>query len=173
MLLIFAVRISAQCYSINKLNFDYHQYIPEYGDVYNPAMSGVCSFLIPGLGQLVSGEPGRGLAFFGGYLGCAVILEVGAAQLFTNKIYSNTDNYGFSGNSNKGAGTMLIGFGGMIFVGVWSIVDAVKVAKVNNMYYRSLRQTSSIKLNLSPYVDHISINNQVATPVGMTMKVIF
>jgi len=64
-------------------------------------------------------------------------------------------------------------YGGMVFVGIWSIVDAIKVAKVNNMYFRSLRQTSSIKLNLSPYVDHISINNQVTTPVGMTMRVTF
>jgi len=172
-LLSMVIQGNAQRYSINKLNFDSHQYIPEYGDIYNPALSGVCSFLVPGLGQLVSGEPGRGLAFFGGYLGCAVVFEVGVAQLVTNNVYSNSDNYGYSYNSNKGTGAMLIGLGGMVFVGIWSIVDAIKVAKVNNMYFRSLRQTSSIKLNLSPYVDHISINNQVTTPVGMTMRVTF
>jgi len=173
-LLVFVVNVSAQRYSINKLNFDSHQYIPEYGDIYNPGLSGVCSFLVPGLGQMLCGEPGRGLAFFGGYLGCAVVFEVGVAQLYTNgNLYSNSDYYGNSGSSNKGVGTMLIGLGGMAFVSIWSIVDAIKVAKVNDMYYRSLRPTSSIKINMSPYVDHISINNQVTTPVGMTMRVTF
>lgn len=173
-LLIVAVNVSAQYYSLNKLKFDSHQYYPEYGDIYNPILSGACSFFVPGLGQMISGETGRGLAFFGGYLGCIAIFEVGAAQIISNNIYSNGYYYMNSGNNfNKGTGTMLIGLGGIVFVEIWSIVDAIKVAKVNNMYYRSLRPTSSIKLNLSPYVDHISINNQVTTPVGMTMRVSF
>jgi len=70
-------------------------------------------------------------------------------------------------------GTMLVGLGGMAIVSIWSIIDAVHVAKVNNMYIRDLRRTSAIKVEMSPYIEQLSINNQVTTPVGMTMRVKF
>jgi hypothetical protein len=66
-----------------------------------------------------------------------------------------------------------MGIGGMAAIEIWSIFDAVKVAKVNNMYIRSLRRTSTLKLEISPYVDYISISNQVSNPIGMTMRVKF
>ena len=70
-------------------------------------------------------------------------------------------------------GLMIVGFSAMTGVYIWSIVDAVEVAKVNNMYIRDLRKTSSLKLEVAPYVTQISINNQLTTPVGMTMRVTF
>jgi len=171
LLVAMVVNLSAQSYSINKLKYDYHQYVPEYGDYYNPGISGVCSFIVPGLGQMICGETGRGLAFFGGYTGCAILFEVGATQVVSNVGY-NADGY-YSGNSNAGVGTMLLGLGGMAIVSIWSIIDAVHVAKVNNMYIRNLRRTSAIKVEMSPYVEQLSINNQITTPVGMTMRVKF
>ena len=53
-------------YKQNKLNYNHKQYSFQKGDRYNPTIAGVASFLIPGLGQAVSGEVGRGVAFFGG-----------------------------------------------------------------------------------------------------------
>ena len=41
-------------------------YVRMPGDRYSPVVGGLCSFLIPGLGQAVNGDFGRGLAFFGG-----------------------------------------------------------------------------------------------------------
>jgi TM2 domain-containing membrane protein YozV len=172
LLVAIVVNLSAQSYSINKLKYDYHQYVPEYGDYYNPGISGVCSFIVPGLGQMICGETGRGLAFFGGYVGCAVLFEVGAAKIVSNSWDYGNNGY-YTANSNAGVGTMLVGLGGMAIVSIWSIIDAVHVAKVNNMYIRNLRRTSSIKLEMSPYVEQLSINNQVTTPVGMTMRVKF
>ena len=49
----------------------------------------------------------------------------------------------------------------------------INVAKVNDMYIRSLRNTSALKIEMSPYVDHISIHNQTSTPLGMTMRIKF
>ncbi|MDP4238717.1 MAG: hypothetical protein Q8904_04500 [Bacteroidota bacterium] len=172
-LLAFTVNSTAQRYSINKYRYDYHQYIPEYGDLYNPLISGVCSFIVPGLGQMYCGEVGRGLAFLGGYAGFSVVAVVGMAQIYTSSLnYFNSDS-GYSRNSNAGVGTMLFGFGGMVAVGIWSIVDAVNVAKVNNMYIRDLRRTSSVNFEMAPYVEHLTINNQTATPLGMTMRIKF
>jgi TM2 domain-containing membrane protein YozV len=170
-LLAFAFNVNAQRYSINKYKFDTHQYIPEYGDVNNPAVSGICSFFVPGLGQILCGETGRGIAFLGGYVGCAALFEAGAINITSNLSYY--DNSGYPRTSNSGVGIMLLGLGGMAVIEVWSIFDAIQVAKINNMYYRSLRKTSSLKLEMSPYVDHISITNQVSNPIGMTMRVKF
>lgn len=163
--------VHAQSYSINKLKYDSRLYIPDAYDPYNPAMSGVCSFFIPGLGQMISGEVGRGAAFLGGYACCSIVAGVGMAQIYSNSFdYYNTGNIG---NSSKGLGTMLVGFGGMVVVSIWSIVDAVNVAKVNNMYIQSLRRTSTLKLEMSPYVGQLSINNQNTSSMGMTLRVRF
>ncbi len=163
--------VEAQRYSINKLKYDYRQYVPDAYDPYTPAISGVCSFLIPGLGQMISGEVGRGVAFLGGYTCCSIVAGVGLAQIYSNSFdYYNTGN---TGSSNAGVGTLLVGLGGMAVVSIWSIVDAVNVAKVNNMYAQSLRKTSSIKLEMSPYLGQLSINNQNVSSMGMTMRIRF
>ena len=169
-MLAFVVTASAQRYSLNKHNFDVHMYIPEYGDAYNPTISGLCSFFVPGMGQMFCGETGRGLAFLGGFIGCSLLTVAGANVISANLGYNG---YDYNGNRNAGVAPMLIGMGGMVFVSIWSIVDAVQVAKVNSMYYRSLRRTSSIKVEMSPYVEQLSINNQVTTPVGLSMRLKF
>jgi len=161
--------MDAQRYSINKLKYDSYQYIPELGDPYNPAISGLCSFFVPGLGQMLSGEVGRGLGFLGGYVGCYAICGVGYYQ-FLN---SASGYSGYSGNPVTGFGTMFLGFGGMVAVSIWSIVDAVNVAKVNNMYIRDLRKTSSVNFEVEPFIETLTINNQIVKPVGLTMRVTF
>jgi TM2 domain-containing membrane protein YozV len=166
----FSVNVESQCYSINKDKFDSHQYIYEYGDPYNPVISGIFSLIVPGMGQIFCGETGRGLAFMGGYAGCTVLFLTGAVQL-TSHSFLSFGNSHYTGNS--GVGVMLMGFGGMAAIEIWSIFDAVKVSKVNNMYIRSLRNTSLLKLEMSPYADQFSIKNQVSNPIGLTMRVKF
>ena len=48
-------------------------YIRLPGDPYSPALSGVCSWLIPGLGQMLCDEVGRGFGYLGGSAGCFVL----------------------------------------------------------------------------------------------------
>jgi len=178
LLAIFSSTTNAQYYKVNKLKYDSRLYTLEFGDPYNPALSGVCSWLIPGLGQVICGETGRGLAFFGGYAACGVVFMVGTISAAVSGTNENMYNYGSSGYiytsaPNSGGGAMLLGLAGMAAVSIWSIVDAVKVAKVNNMYIRDLKKTSSLNLELAPYVTQININNQISTPVGLTMRVKF
>jgi len=160
----------AQRYTINKYKYDSRLYSPQFGDTYNPALSGVCSFLIPGLGQMISGEVGRGLGFLGGYTGCGVIYVVGFAQFYNSLFDYGGGSYNFN---RSGIGTMLVGAGGMLAVSIWSIVDAVKVAKVNNMYIQDVRKNAAISLQFAPYIEPISINDQVPVPVGLSMRVNF
>ena len=43
--------------------YNYSDWYSAPGDKTNPALMGVCSWLIPGLGQMISGELGRGFAW--------------------------------------------------------------------------------------------------------------
>jgi hypothetical protein len=162
-----ATNLNAQRYSINKFKYDSRLYVPEFGDPYNPGLSGVCSFFVPGLGQMLSGEVGRGFAFLGGSAACGLVGTVGSLVTFLN-MYT-----GDISNARVGSAMMVVGFTGMAAIDIWSIVDAVNVAKVNNMYIRNLRKTSSVNFEMAPYVTQLSINNQLITPVGMTMRVKF
>jgi TM2 domain-containing membrane protein YozV len=157
----------AQTYSQNKLKYDYHQYVKQYGDPYDPALSGVCSFLIPGLGQMLANETGRGFAFMGASAGCGFLTLLGYGTFISSALNGNGSGVG------GGAGIMLLGMAGMLTVNIWSIVDAVHVAQVNNLYIRDLQKKSELKFELEPYVARININNQITTPVGMTMRVRF
>lgn len=168
-LLVSVVSVNAQSYIINKNNYNYKDYTPQIGDPYTPGLCGAASFFIPGLGQMISGEVGRGFAFLGGSAACGVVYGVGAYQFMSSM---DPGNLFYTGRV-KGVGTMLVGIAGLIVVDIWSIVDAVKVAKVNNMYVRDKSKTSSLTLGVEPYVANFNVANQQVTPVGLTVKVGF
>ena len=46
--------------------YNYKEYSETMYDRYSPAGAGIASFFIPGLGQMISREVGRGFAWFGG-----------------------------------------------------------------------------------------------------------
>lgn len=59
-------------------------------------------------------------------------------------------------------------------VDIWAIVDAVKVAKVNNMYIQERRKKmSSIKLEMNPFIDSKNYLGENNTSAGLTFKVTF
>jgi hypothetical protein len=157
--------IGIPSYKQIKMNYNPHMYISQPGDPYNPTVSGLCSWIIPGLGQMICGETGRGLGFLGGYVGCSIFMGIGSGIAAS----SYTD-----GGLAAGGLMMIVGVLGMATVDIWSIVDAVHVAKVKDMYVGDMRsKTSSLKLELSPYVDQISMHNEISRPIGMTMRVKF
>lgn len=164
-LFVFSSTSKAQAYSINKLNYDYRAYSPQMGDMYNPGLCGAASFLVPGLGQIVAGETGRGLAFLGGYVGSYVVFGVGYVTLFSNTMTLNGES--------QGIGMMLMGAGAMVGIGIWSIVDAVKVAKVNNLYLRDKHRTSMIDLQMAPYVSPVSSISPAHSSAGMSVRLSF
>lgn len=118
-------------------------YKSEPGDKYSPALSGVCSFFIPGLGQIVSGEYGRGAGWLLGYFGLSAVTS---AWLVTA-----TGDGAFI----SGAVVMPIV---MFSYNIANIVDAVNVAKKKNMYTRDVRRmTSGVDINLAPYVSTVKL----------------
>lgn len=157
------VNIPASSYKQIKMNYDYRMYIPQPSDPYNPTVSGICSWLIPGTGQMLCGETGRGLGFLGGYICCSALMGIGSG-IISNAYYDD--------EIVTGSIFLLLGALGCVTVDIWSIVDAVHVAKVKNMYVGDMRsKTSSLNIELSPYIDQISMNKDVVRPVGLTMRV--
>ena len=151
-------------YRVNKSKYKNRVYSRQAGDPYSPTDAGIHSFLIPGFGQMTSGEVGRGIAFLGSYIACAGIIAIG---------YESAGNYGFHGSSKGGIAAVLVGVWGMLTTHLCSIVDAVHVAKVNNLAFRDRAKTLS-DFKIQPFIfpmNNINIENKVS--VGMTIKVTF
>ena len=146
-LLLFLVFICGSQYAFgqykqNKLNYNYKEYMSQKGDPYNPTVTGIASFFVPGLGQVVAGETGRGIAFFAGYAVSYGIFINGAYRV--TKFVDNNPNY--SGGKIEGFGGFLFGLASAIAITVWSTSDAVRVAKVNNLAFRDTRNKTSFKI---------------------------
>lgn len=147
--------------------YDYNMYQETLYDRYNPTLSGIASFFVPGLGQIVSGETGRGFAWWGGSLACAFTYGIG---------YMVQVSAAISGSSTtENIGTVISAAGALalLTVDICAIVDAVRVAKVKNMYEQDLRKMHSINLALRPSVNQIQTANGTQTTAGLTFAMTF
>jgi hypothetical protein len=164
----------AQTYNEKKEMYDTHQYVKQLGDPYTPLVAGLASYFIPGLGQMICDESSRGLAFLGGYVGCLALSYYGMYEMVNETSERIYDGNYYSTPSTKGSGKMLLGICGAIGINIWSIVDAVHVAKVNNMYFQDhFKRTGSINFEIAPFAEPITMCNQVTIPVGLTLKATF
>ena len=124
---------------------------------HSPALSGICSWWIPGLGQMICGEVGRGFAFFGGFATCIGVMALG-----------------FSSNTTQGTAVATLAAIGYLTIDICAVVDAVRVAKVKNLYEQDLhRLASTVGVTMQPYVSSLSTAT-VRTPVaGVSLAVSF
>lgn len=159
------------------------EYVKMAGDPYSAGWSGFASFVIPGLGQVINGETGRGLAIFGGDVALGVVGSVCGTKMLSyveldaNKQPVKDSNGDIVFKDKKAAAKW---FGAMMGVGVaalvydiWNICDAVKVAKVKNMYYQDLAGLRSLEMNLYPSVDYAMTAGGTKLVPGMTLSVQF
>jgi hypothetical protein len=161
--ILFLTLVTNAQYKINKLHYDYRTYKHLPGDRYDPAAACVMSILLPGTGQMVSGEIKRGAAFVGGSFGCYVIVVLG----FAGASGARTDEAG-----TFFTGTMFLGIAGMAAVDIWSAIDAVRVAKVKNLALRDKNKTS-YNIQLQPYINTACYNHTGSVPVGVSLKIKF
>lgn len=175
--------ISSFCkaqYRNNKTKYDYHTYTYQAGDKYNISAAGVSSYFIPGLGQISSGETVRGFVFFGGYSVCMVGGTVGMTRFLSDVGIEGMIGFiNFFGgdinndlNSEKWLLLMVPGLIGGLTIKIWSIVDAVHVAKVNNLALRDKNKTS-YNLQIQPYINTTCYNQTGSIPTGVTLKIKF
>jgi hypothetical protein len=149
-------------YSFNKTKYDYRTYSFKKGDPYNPSSAGFASLIIPGLGQMISGEPGRGLLFLTGFT-CSLVVSMAG---FLN--YANS----YEGQNVKGLQVSLAGLIGALCIDLWSVGDAVRVAKVNNLALRNRRKTS-FDLIIKPFLKTPDYGLKHNIPIGLGFKAKF
>lgn len=141
--------------------YNYKEYIPSLSDKYSPAWTGIASFLIPGLGECINEEWGRGLCKFGGNL----LLGIAAY----NAAYSYYYGYG----TDATASIIYLCCAGALAIDIWSIIDAIHIAKVKNMYEQDLRRLYSLDTKLSPSINYIQNGNSLQPIAGMKLTFTF
>ncbi len=147
--------------------YNYRNYTKQFGDPYNPTLSGVLSWLIPGLGQGLCDEWGRGAAIFGGYIVGSVGWAVSIVSTSSVNHY-NPDSY------YANPTTVLLGSALLAAYNIWNIVDAVHVAKIKNMYYQDLRgRQTSLHMSISPNLTYIQTPEVSAPVLGLSMHIGF
>ena len=144
--------------------YNTRNYIRQPGDLYNPFWIGFGDFIIPGLGNAIAGEWGRATGFFFSNLGLQ-ILGLTQVSIVTTSSGSHLEY------TNLYWGIMAARLG----MNIWSICDAVHVAKVKNMYNQDLRaQRASLDFNVEPYFTYIPYTSNGLQPVaGLSLKVNF
>lgn len=146
-----------------KLLYNYQDYVPGLADRYTPGWIGVASFFIPGLGECICGEWGRGLGKFGGNL----LLGIVASGALYTMSYADV-------NPPEGAVPIALACSaGMLAIDIWSIIDAVRIAKVKNMYEQDLKRLYSFDVQLSPSVNYIPNGNALQPVAGLTLALRF
>lgn len=161
-------------YNQLKSIYDYRNWLPEMGDKHNPAVMGVCSWIVPGLGQMISGEIGRGFGWFGGAVGSAVLMSVGSGLTAGAAAMAYDSSLAGEMEGQIIAGTILtiVGSVALLTVDICAIVDACRVAKVRNMYEQDLRK-ASYSLEIHPSVDYIRMADKVHPTTGLTLTMNF
>lgn len=143
--------------------YDYKQFSASYSDRYSPGWSGVASFFIPGLGECINNEWGRGLSkFFGN-----IALSITANALVTASYYDYYPTYMYD---IYGAIACYVA---ILSIDIWSIVDAVRIAKVKNMYEQDLRKLYTFDIELRPSINYTQIGNQTQYAPGVTLAINF
>jgi hypothetical protein len=155
--------ISIPLDGIRKIIIDSRAYSFRKGDPFNPISAGIASLIIPGLGQMISGKIERGVVFLAGFTSC---LAVSAEGLF--KYWSSAGgNYGVDPFQVFKAGLV-----GAICIDLWSIGDAVKVAKVNNLVLRN-KHRSSYNFNIKPFLNTPDYGIKHNIPVCLGFRATF
>lgn len=148
--------------------YSYKEYCPTLADRYSPAWSGVASFFIPGLGQMICNEVGRGFAFLGGAVGGSILGSVVFASGMA------VDSHGNAINVSPGstiAGLAI--YAGVLALDVIAVVDGVRVAKVKNMYEQDLKKTYGCTMSVYPSFDYAMIGNTYQPTAGLKLSVRF
>ena len=158
-LLAIGIQVEGQ-YRENKKIYDPKCYDYQKDDPYNVAGAALASVVIPGLGQAVAGEPARGGSIMAGCLGCWMLtftLAKATIKPQKDKIFPDLNP------------TPLIGLLGALGIHIWSVDDAIRVAKVNNLAYRD-RKGASLEWRVNPTVITSTTNHALAPGLSLHVE---
>ena len=165
-------------YSEIKGNYNPKEYVKQATDPYHVGWYEATSFFIPGIGQLLSGETWRGLAFIGGEAILISVIKTAADNIAEVAI---TNESGFlTGYTDPKVGkrnmaVMLTALGVDLGLSIWSSIDARNVARVKNMYYQDLiNGKKPVELSFAPTLSLASDPSVALQPcAGVSMQLKF
>ena len=134
-------------FSTLKKQYNGSSYTPQNGDIYDPPTVAILSLLIPGCGQFITKEPGRGMFFTG-----AALTSVGVYIYCRNKSSEYTYDYSVYGHQTVKEPSKSYAYIGIsalfayIAIAAWSYYDAYQIARVKNLYHREVRLTPVVSL---------------------------
>ena len=150
-------------------------YAPESGDPYS-TLRCLWNLLIPGLGQMTMGEVGRGFGWFASVCGTSIVGGAIGGAMLGNSV--KIDSYGDitevnAGLAAGGYAVLVISSLGATALEIISIVDAVKVAKVKNLYARDINAMYGVDVKMQPYVVAMKTPQGLQPAAGLTLAVNF
>ena len=172
-------------YKLVKQIYDPDDYVKSKYDEFNPALSGTISFFIPGLGQMINKEFGRGMLLLGGHLACSSMAYGGA---MTTLIVAMGEPVGVPEEempqfyaSRKAAlrttiSVMFAGIIGNISLRIASCAGASNMAKRKNMLYHDLYYSNysyAPELNISPDFTCLPGSSGLQMAPGISLKLSF
>lgn len=146
-----------------KTIYNYKDFTPTLADRYSPGWTGVASAFIPGLGECINGEWGRGLGKFFGNV----------ALMTTANIYVQKSYVDLYPTWKTDIAVAVVCYAAALGLDIWSIVDAVRIAKVKNMYEQDLKKLYAIDVDLYPSVNYIQTGNSIQPTAGFTLAMKF
>lgn len=170
--------VTKPSYKELKATYNSKEYVRQAIDPYNVGWYGVTSFFVPGIGQLLSGETWRGLAFIGGEAVLLSIIRDAAANIEGVAV---TNDKGFiTGFTDETVGkknmiVLLSAIGADLGLSIWSCIDAKKVVKVKNMYYQDLvGRKTAMEMSFAPTFSVASAQSGTLTPTaGVALQLRF
>ena len=154
-----------------KRYYDPNDYYSMPGDQYSTTRC-LWNLLLPGLGQMTMEEGWRGASFLLGSIGSAAIGYY-AGILIASAGMDSRGNVSESAARNASL-AIIAGGVGSLAIDIVSIFDAIKVAKVKDLYYRDLRNmAANYEINVSPYIAPIKYGNGFQTVAGLSLTMNF
>ncbi|MCQ2110345.1 MAG: hypothetical protein MJY79_02470 [Bacteroidaceae bacterium] len=149
--------------------YDPYYYTKDRKDPYKPWLMGISSFIVPGLGQIFEGETTTGLIMLGADLGLTWVLNSIGTEVYNNDTHLTERQLSSSEES-----IYTIVYIGRLAMEIFAIVDAVKCAKVKNLYKRDLlNMKNSTSFSLSPSFDLTPSTIGYVPSAGLTASIRF
>ena len=152
-------------------------YVKSDVDPYSLFWIGLESFGVPGSGQLIMKETGRGWAFVGASVVLGSFGQSAAQNLVDLAVKDADGKYTIPDADKDKAKGYLASLCGIavaqLGLSIWSCIDAVKIAKVKNQYYQDLRGKHAISTSMHPSVNLAQTGEGVVPVAGMTFAMTF
>lgn len=159
------IAVDTPAYKYLRQEYNYRGYIANPADRYNVAQLTFLSALIPGAGQMVSREWGKGALFFAGTYSLFSTSAILYNTYQSNKQVTEAMLYTSAAFAAAGLG-----------IWIWNIIDANHTAKVKNMYLRDLlggRCQGNANISFQPSLNVIPGNSHSHPAAGLAMRLSF